>query len=267
VSEYQLALSDEEVARYRLMAEQAAESEGEQWAAAGIVEGATVADVGCGPGAVSAVIARIVGPSGKVLAVDRDPDALTQARQVADEAGVTNVEASQGSAADSGLGPASVDVVMMRHVLAHNGGHEQAIVDHLASLLRPGGTVYLVDIDGTAMRIRGEEVAETFAQMQDTYARFHAGLGNDLSVGLRLGELLEGAGMHQVVHRGTYSIFPIPPGVRPPMWAARQQMLAAGVIDETVTARWEASFGRIDRGEISATLFAPMFSAWGRKAS
>ena len=48
------------------------------------------------------------------------------------------------------------------------------------------------------------------------------------------------------------------------MWAARQQMLAAGVIDEADTARWQAVVEWLDRGEI-ATLFAPMFSAWGRK--
>ncbi len=42
-------------------------------------------------------------------------------------------------------------------------------------------------------------------------------------------------------------------------------MLAAGVIDEADTARWQVVFERLDRGELRATLFAPMFSAWGRK--
>jgi hypothetical protein len=42
---------------------------------------------------------------------------------------------------------------MLRHVLAHNGGAEDVIVAHLAALLRPGGCPYLVDVDGTAIRI------------------------------------------------------------------------------------------------------------------
>ena len=42
-------------------------------------------------------------------------------------------------------------------------------------------------------------------------------------------------------------------------------MLAAGVIDQAETARWQAVFERLDRGQIRATLFAPMFSAWGRQ--
>jgi hypothetical protein len=35
--------------------------------------------------------------------------------------------------------------------------------------------------------------------------------------------------------------------------------------DEADTARWQAVVERLDRGEIRATLFAPVFSAWGRK--
>jgi len=48
------------------------------------------------------------------------------------------------------------------------------------------------------------------------------------------------------------------------MWAAHQQMLAAGVINEADTARWQAVVERLDRGEIRATLFAPMFSGSDR---
>jgi hypothetical protein len=47
---------------------------------------------------------------------------------------------------------------MLRHVLAHNGGSEDVIVAHLATLLRPGGCLYLVDADGTAVRTVPEDV-------------------------------------------------------------------------------------------------------------
>ena len=62
------------------MAQGGAQAEGPQWAAAGIVDGATVADIGCGPGAVTAVLARLVGPAGRVLAVDQDPRTVEVAR-------------------------------------------------------------------------------------------------------------------------------------------------------------------------------------------
>lgn len=61
-----------------------------------------------------------------------------------------NADVRRGQATDTGLGADSFDVAVLRHVLAHNGGTEQAIVDHLAALVRPGGAVYLVDVDLTA---------------------------------------------------------------------------------------------------------------------
>jgi len=239
VTDYVLTLSDAEVARYRLMAQAAARSEKERWTAAGLTEGARVADVGCGPGAVSMVLAGIVGPTGAVYAVDRDPGALSIARRTADEAGLSNVLTSEGTATATGLAPASVDVAMLRHVLAHNGGREQAIVDHLATLVRPGGSVYLVDVDATAMRMHPPDAAGSVVELVDCYERLHAGLGNDLSVGLRLGELLDTAGLEQVDHQGHYQIVRAQPGLRPPPWAARDE--------------WDF------------TLFAPIFTASARK--
>ncbi len=242
MSDYALQLSDAEIARYRFMAEAAARDEREAWTAAGVTEGARVADVGCGPGAVSAALAGIVGPSGTVYAIDSDPHAVALGRRAAREAGVSNVVFAEGAATATGWSPESVDVVMLRHVLAHNGGQEQAIVDHLATLVRPGGCVYLVDVDLTAMRIRPPEAATGIADLADRYAEFHARLGNDLSVGLRLGELLSQAGLEQVNHRGRYQILRPPAGMRPPAWAARDQMLAAGVIDDADIDRWQAEF-------------------------
>ncbi|MEP7035058.1 MAG: methyltransferase domain-containing protein [Actinomycetota bacterium] len=265
MSDYVLALSDAEVARYRFMAQTAGRDEAGQWASAGVVEGATVADVGCGPGAVSVVLAEVVGRTGMVRAVDRDPQALSLARDAATKAGLSNIVFSEGSATATGLAAGGADVVMLRHVLAHNGGHEQAIVDHLATLVRPGGSVYLVDIDQTAMRWRPSEGTEAMTEMTDRYQQFHSGLGNDLSVGLRLGELLERAGLEQVDHRGRYTIMRPTPGMRPPLWAAREQMLAAGVIDEDDIARWQAQLERMDSSELRLTMFIPSFVATARR--
>ena len=115
------------------------------WAVSGIVQGAVVAD-GCGPAAVSVVIAGIVGPSGRVVAVDRDAGTVETARAVAARADdAKNVSVAVGEADDTGIAPGSVDVVMIRHVLAHNQADEEAIVTHDATLVRPGGSVYLTE--------------------------------------------------------------------------------------------------------------------------
>ena len=265
MSDYVLRLSDTEVARYRAMAQGAERDEREQWAAAGVTTGAVVADIGCGPGAVSAVLARLVGPTGTVHAVDRDPEALDLATAWARAEGLSNVVTTHGTATASGLQPGSVDVAMMRHVLAHNGGQEQAIVDHLATLVRPGGCVYLADIEATAGRIVPTGAGGVLADMTERYLSFHADLGNDLSVGLRLGELLTAAGLDVVTHQGRYHVQPARPGMRPPAWAAREQMLAAGAIDAGDIARWTAGFESLDRGELQLTMFIPTFTAFGRR--
>lgn len=49
---------------------------------AGLVEeGQTVADIGCGLGYFSIALASLVGPSGKVIAVDLQPEVLERARK------------------------------------------------------------------------------------------------------------------------------------------------------------------------------------------
>ena len=111
---------------------------------------------------------------------------------------------------------------MMRHVLAHNGGREAGIVHHLAQLVRPSGTVYLVDGDGAAVRTRNLD--PDLADLNTKYAELHARRGNDVQVGLRLDELLEAAGLEVVAYRGWYLIFAPPPQLRPPARAARDEM-------------------------------------------
>ena len=264
MSDYTLSVSDVEVARYRLMAQRAQAEEGDAWRAAGIVSGAVVADIGCGPAATSVVMAETVGPTGRVIGVERDPVALAHARQVVDAAGVSNVELRQGDATATGVEPGSVDVAVMRHVLAHNGGHEQAIVDHLATLVRPGGHVYLVDVDLTGMRALDIDPDLTDL-MGGTYAEFHRRRGNDPMVGLRLGQLATAAGLEDVQHQAAYTIIPMPPGLRPPSWAARDVMVADGVITEADVERWDAAFTRMDAAVQRPTLFAPRFWAIGRR--
>jgi SAM-dependent methyltransferase len=169
---YALKLDDAEVERYRGMAEAAREAEADVWELAGIVPGVLVADVGCGPGAMLPALAGAVGPDGRVAAVDADPEAVAAAAALVAAAGLGTVSVREGRADQTGLEAGSLDVVMVRHVLAHNGGAEDAIVAHLAALLRPGGCLYLVDADGTAIRAL-PEIPE-LVDLQNHYLAFRA---------------------------------------------------------------------------------------------
>jgi 2-polyprenyl-3-methyl-5-hydroxy-6-metoxy-1,4-benzoquinol methylase len=259
-TDYALELNDEELARYRLMAEVAACDEAADWAAAGIAPGARVADVGCGPGAILTLLADAVGPAGVAIGVDQDPHAVALAS--AGLEGRAHASALVGDADATGLAPASFDVVMCRHVLAHNGGREVDIVEHLATLVRPGGSVYLVDVDMTGMQMLPADPA---LDIVEHYRTFHALRGNDLSVGMRLGLLLEDVGLQVERYRAVSNVWRLPAGVRGPQWAARQPMLDEGVSTPADLDRWAAAFERMDRAAHRPWTFIPVFVAIGRR--
>lgn len=263
MADYALSVTDAEIARYRMMAQEAVKAESERWQIAGVVPRAKVADVGCGPAAVSVELAHRVAPHGKVIAVDRDEAAIAAAREVIRRSRADNVELHTSDATETGIEASSLDVAMMRHVLAHNGGREQAIVDHLATLVRPGGTVYLVDSDTAAIRVLDSD--PDLDDLIAKYASFHRRRGNDPSVGLRLGQLLQAAGLQLRSFEGICTPLAVPPGMRPPVWAARNAMLAEGAIDDADVERWEAAFARVDAAEIRPTLFVPLFIAIGQR--
>ncbi|MBZ3905945.1 class I SAM-dependent methyltransferase [Streptomyces griseiscabiei] len=264
MADYSLALDESEIARYRLMADIAERRERELWTAAGVVAGARIADVGCGPGAIAVRLAGIAAPDGGVWAVDRDGDALAVASALAGHSGVP-VHTSAGSAEATGLAEGTFDVVMLRHVLAHNGGREQAIVDHLAELAGPdGGTVYLVDVDATGFRLRGAPAA--YDEMDECYRELHRRRGNDLSVGVRLDELLTAAGLDVVVHQGHIDVMTPPPGMRGPAWAARDALLAEGIVTADDIARWDAAFAEVEKDLSGLRFFAHTYVAVGRRA-
>ena len=258
---YSLTLSEQELVRYRMMAASAADNEAAEWLAAGIVPGARVSDVGCGPGAVLRILAERVGAAGQAVGIDADPGAVAIARQ--QTAGLPQGRVEVGQADATGLEPGGYDVVMCRHVLAHNGGREAAIVAHLASLAVAGGCVYLVDIDATALRFTASD--PDLEDLDERYREFHRARGNDLSVGLRLGDLLTEAGMAVERYACRAPVIRVPPGVRPPSWAARAEMAAAGLATDADIERWEGAFARLDAAERRPWLFPASFVAIGQR--
>ena len=171
-----------------------------------------MADVGCGPGAILAVLAETVGPTGAVLGVDRDPQAVRYARHAI--AGHPQAAAHTGDAHLSGLPVGVFDVAMCRHVLAHNGGRERVIVAHLATLVRPGGAV--VPGGRRPRRHRHLVPAPPGLDIDERYRTFHARRGADLRIGTRLGGLLEEAGLVVERYRSLAKVMRMPPGVRGP---------------------------------------------------
>lgn len=264
-STYALKLSDDELERYRMMAARARVEEHDLWSAAGIVSGAQVADVGCGPGAMLVTLAEVVGPTGHVVGVDADPAAVGAARVAFAAARLRAALAPgtvrRGRADATGIPPGSVDAVVLRHVLAHNGGSEQRILNHLAGLVRPGGRVYLLDVD-LAGAAQGPAVA---GELHDRYVRWHRSRGNDPRVGRRLGELARRAGLTVVQERCWTVRDALPRGVRGPAWAARDELVRAGLATAADVRRWDAAFAKLDRASERPEYSVKVFAVVGRR--
>lgn len=80
--------------------------------------GLSLLDVGCGPGTLTADLARRVAP-GPVVGVDAAAEAVAEARALGAEAGQDNLSFRVGDFRDVGLSPASFDVVHAHQVLQH----------------------------------------------------------------------------------------------------------------------------------------------------
>ena len=260
---YTLQLSEDERMRYRLMAEMAREGEADLWEYSGIVQGARVADVGCGPGAVLTEIARIVGPEGTVVGVEPAQAAREAARDELDTHGLEWVEVLEGDGEATGLEPGAWDCVMMRHVLTHTGAAAEAIVAHLATLLAPGGHLYLVDVDLDGFRSTPAD-PEIDAQF-DRYAEFHRSLGNDARMGPRMGSMLRAAGLELAEHRGEFQRVPaLMLSAGGPLVSARDAMIGAGLLDAEEAEAWDAQRQRF-AALPDAELWFATFVAIGRK--
>jgi SAM-dependent methyltransferase len=260
---YSLELSDSERDRYRLMAAMARENEADLWNLAGLRPGARVADVGCGPGAVLAELARIVGTDGTAVGVEPGAPARAAAREELDAAGFPDVEVREGDGETTGLEPGAWDVVMMRHVLTHTGEAADRIVAHLATLLAPGGHLYLVDVDLDAFRAtpRDPAIEKQFA----VYADFHRHLGNDVRMGPRLGPMMRTSGLEVVEHRGFFQRIPaVLVGTGGPLTSAKDAMIAAGTITAEEADAFEGERQRF-ASVPDAEVWSGIFIAIGRR--
>ncbi len=81
-------------------------------------KGQVVADLGCHGGFYTLILAKAVGPEGKVYAVDLDKNCIQSLEQKADKVGYHNIEAHASSAADlSFIKDKSVDFILANGLL------------------------------------------------------------------------------------------------------------------------------------------------------
>jgi FkbM family methyltransferase len=109
-----------------------------------IQPGSVVADIGAGSGYFTTRLARRVGPSGRVYAVDIQPEMLRLLDLRLKRDNLTNVTLVQGQIADPQLSPATLDLELMVDVY-HEFSAPQTMLRHLREALKPNGRLVLLE--------------------------------------------------------------------------------------------------------------------------
>jgi SAM-dependent methyltransferase len=129
--------------------------------------GMTVVDIGAGTGYFLARLSRAVGPTGRVIGTDLEPDMVRYMTERAAREGLGNVEARQAPADGPGLAAGSVDRVLIVDVW-HHIAERDTYARALAGALRPGGAVMIVDFTAeaahgppAAMRLPAADIVAT----------------------------------------------------------------------------------------------------------
>lgn len=114
--------------------------------AAGLGAGMRVLELGSGAGDVAMLAARLVGSSGEVVGVERDPAAVAAAGARVERAGISNVRFVQGDVQTLDGLDGDFDAVVGRLVLMYLPDPVAAL-GRATKLLRPGGLICVQEGD------------------------------------------------------------------------------------------------------------------------
>lgn len=106
--------------------------------------GETVLELGPGPGTFTVDVARRVGPAGKVIAVDLQPEMIAMLEERVRAAGVTHVETHVANAYELPVETGSVDRAFLVTVLAEIPDPVRALCE-VRRVLKPGGVLSVTE--------------------------------------------------------------------------------------------------------------------------
>lgn len=109
--------------------------------------GMTVCDMGCGDGYYTIELAKRVGPGGKVIAVDIQPEMLQELSRRCQRSDLKNVEMILGEPHNPKLPVGKIDLILMVDVY-HEFSNPVEMLDAMRKSLTPDGRIALVEFRG-----------------------------------------------------------------------------------------------------------------------
>ena len=116
------------------------------------------ADLGAGEGLISQLLAA---RAKKVIAVDHSPRMVEVGRDLAKRSGLKNLEYRQGDMEQPPIRPGSVDVAILSQAL-HHAVHPPRALEAAWKILRPGGTLLVLDLVEHAFEAAREMYADVW---------------------------------------------------------------------------------------------------------
>jgi SAM-dependent methyltransferase len=158
---------------------------------AGLTSGMKVLDIGCGAGDISFLASRMVGPSGKVIGIDRSEDAIAKTRSRASAAGVENVTFMRQDLESLSL-EEKLDALVGRLVLMYFPDPGKTL-RHLCQYIHPGGIICFQEGVFTGLRAIPESplFSRTIGWMLETVKAGNA----NIEMGLNLNQTFLEAGL------------------------------------------------------------------------
>ena len=109
-----------------------------------LTEGMTICDLGCGNGYWTIPMARKVGKTGRVFAVDIQSEMLQKLRARSGREKIDNIEPILGKVNDPKLPTAQIDLLLMVDVY-HEFSHPESMLWGIRESLKPEGVVALLE--------------------------------------------------------------------------------------------------------------------------
>ncbi|MGC9954374.1 MAG: methyltransferase domain-containing protein [Rhizomicrobium sp.] len=162
------------------------------WRQGGITTGQTVLDVGAGPGHATLDLAEIVGPNGKVIALERSRRFLDALSAFAKARGLANIEAVETDLLEYDWPRAIADRAWCRWVLAFVNDPAK-VLRGVARALKPGGKLLIQEYYDYGSWHLAPRSPEFEAYVAKIIAKWRAS-GGEADVGLALPHLLPESG-------------------------------------------------------------------------
>jgi ubiquinone/menaquinone biosynthesis C-methylase UbiE len=234
----------------------------------GVESGWRTVDLGCGPIGILNLLSHRVGPRGLVIGLEREARFVEMAKAEVAKRGLANVQMIETDALETGLEKESFDLVHERLVLI-NVSPRDAFLTEMLSLLRPGGTVALEDVDNVSWLCQPAHPSWDVL-LNAFHTVFHAG-GGDAFIGRRLPVLLWAAGVKNVQIKVTVETPMIGDYRRTHLISlidsVREKVIANGLLNESELREHREALVHHLNDPATIVMDKLFVQSWGQKAS